>query len=238
MPTIEDHRRRIVEDGFAVAPRCLDATVVAELTELAESVRERGASVRRRGEVYAIRNLLDVLPSVAKVLDLPRVRRLVESILGPQAFLVRAILFDKNAGGNWLVPWHQDLSIAVQSRADVAGFGPWSIKAGVPHVRPPVAVLEQMLAVRLHLDPCGEANGPLRVIPGSHRAGLLTAAAIERWTAEHRQIACLVPAGGAVMMRPLLLHASSKATAARRRVLHFEFAATELPTPLEWRRAK
>ena len=46
---------------------------------------------------------------------------------------------------------------------------------------------------------------------------------------------CGVNAGGAVMMRPLLLHSSHKATdAARRRVIHLEFAAEPLPEPLQW----
>ena len=36
-------------------------------------------------------------------------------------------------------------------------------------------------------------------------------------------------------MRPLLVHASSPATVpSRRRVVHLEFAAAELPSPLEW----
>jgi hypothetical protein len=72
-----------------------------------------------------------------------------------------------------LFAWHQDRAIAVRDRVDVPGFGPWSVKAGLVHVEPPVDILERMLAVRLHLDDCGEDNGPLRVLPGSHAwAGL------------------------------------------------------------------
>jgi ectoine hydroxylase-related dioxygenase (phytanoyl-CoA dioxygenase family) len=81
---------------------------------------------------------------------------------------VRAIFFDKSSGSNWLVPWHQDLTIAVASKCEAPGFGPWSVKDGIPHVQPPDELLKQMIALRLHLDDCDASNGALRVIPGSH----------------------------------------------------------------------
>jgi ectoine hydroxylase-related dioxygenase (phytanoyl-CoA dioxygenase family) len=119
----------------------------------------------------------------------------------------------------------------VRARRDAEGFGAWSEKAGVMHVQPPAAILERMLTVRLHLDAGDEANAPLRVIPGSHSRGRLDAAAIAHLRETSTVVACLVPRGGALLMRPLLLHASS---ASRRRVVHLEFAAGELPAGLEW----
>ena len=131
--------------------------------------------------------------------------------------------------------WHQDLTIAVRERREVAGFGPWSTKAGIPHVQPPAEVLERKVTLRIHLDRCGPDNGPLRVVPGSHRGGRLDAAAI----ADHRQrvaeVSCLVDRGGVVILRPLLLHASSAALRpGHRRVIHLECAAEDLPGGLEW----
>jgi len=92
-----------------------------------------------------------------------------------------------------------------------------------------------MITVRLHLDDCGPEHGPLRVIPDSHREGRLDREAITRWreTVPTEEITCR--AGDALLMRPLLLHASSKATRPKhRRVLHVEYAAEELPGGLEW----
>jgi hypothetical protein len=44
-----------------------------------------------------------------------------------------------------------------------------------------------------------------------------------------------VKSGGAVVMRPLLLHSSTTAATPRhRRVLHFEYAAVDLPRGLKW----
>ncbi len=70
--------------------------------------------------------------------------------------------------------WHQDVTNAVQERIETEGYGPWSIKADVLHVQPPAEVLEHMISVRLHLDPCGEENGALRVLSGSHTSGRIS----------------------------------------------------------------
>ena len=156
-------------------------------------------------------------------------------VLGSACFPVRAIYFDKTQGANWKVPWHQDLTIAVKERREAPGFGPWSRKDGVDHVQPPMALLERMVAVRWHLDDCGAGNGPLRVLPGSHRQGRLTAAAIQAWSAREESVTCIVERGGLLVMRPLLLHASSPATVpCHRRVVHIEYAAEPLPSGLEW----
>jgi ectoine hydroxylase-related dioxygenase (phytanoyl-CoA dioxygenase family) len=180
------------------------------------------------------RNLLDHA-EVRQLAAHPAVRALARSVIGPSAFAVRALLFDKTPGANWKVIWHQDLTIATTLRADVPGFGPWTEKAGVPHVQPPIAVLEAMVAIRLHLDPCASENGPVRVLDGTHRLGRLTAAAIEELRAKHPPRDCLVEEGGVLAFRPLLLHASGPSmTPSHRRVIHIEYTAQELPSPLAW----
>lgn len=220
---------KLTGDGFAVVSNVLDETA----TDALRAALENTAGVRRGG----VRNLLE-RKEIWMLAASDAVRRLVKPILGADAFAVRGILFDKTPDANWLVPWHQDLTIAVRDRRDVRGFGAWSQKAGVPHVQPPVAVLETMLTIRLHLDDCGVDNGPLRVLPGSHQSGRLTAAQIADCRAQIAEVVCPVPLGGALLMRPLLLHASSPALLpARRRVVHLEFAANALPGGLEWQRA-
>jgi ectoine hydroxylase-related dioxygenase (phytanoyl-CoA dioxygenase family) len=222
------------EHGFALVPYVVDADAVRALLAALDDADE-AEGVRPRESVYAIRNLLEVVPAVAALAKSPEVRALVEPVLGPGAFAVRGILFDKTPDANWKVAWHQDLTIAVRERREVEGFGPWSEKAGIVHVQPPAAVLERMITVRLHLDPCGPENGPVQVIPGSHRAGRLSAEVVQRWRAGRDAVPTCIGAGGALLMRPLLLHASSPSTVpAHRRVIHLEFAADALPGGLEW----
>jgi ectoine hydroxylase-related dioxygenase (phytanoyl-CoA dioxygenase family) len=221
-------------DGFALVPGAVSPAVVHVLLAALDAPGG-GEGVRRRENVYAIRNLLEAVPAVRELARSAEVRGLVEPVLGRGAFAVRGILFDKTPDANWKVAWHQDLTIAVRERQEVDGFGPWSDKAGVVHVQPPAAVLERMVTVRLSLDDCGPENGPVCVIPGSHAHGRLSPGEVQRRRVSEDAVPTCLPAGGALLMRPLLLHASSPSTSpAHRRVVHLEFAAGELPGGLDW----
>jgi ectoine hydroxylase-related dioxygenase (phytanoyl-CoA dioxygenase family) len=232
-------KTQFFNQGFAIVNQCLPLEVVDRIIERVEVARKRveaQESVSNTSGVYALRNLTDAVPEVITLLSLPEVVSLVTAILGDGAFLVRSTLFDKTDGANWGVFWHQDLSIAVKERHDVEGYRAWTRKAGVPCVQPPTDMMSHILAVRLHLDDCNADNGALKVLPGSHRHQQLTSDRIEQIAAGDKAVICEVPVGGAVLMNPLLLHASSPMnTAGHRRVIHFEFAAIELPPPLEWR---
>ena len=212
--------------GFSFAHGVLSADEMRELISLLGPVSSAG----RRG--------LLALPAIAELARSARVLELVRPHLPSEPFPVRVIYFDKSPEMNWLVPWHQDLTLALRARAEVPGFGPWSVKDGIPHVQPPIELLQQMLTVRLHLDDADENNGALRVLPGSHRFGRLDAAQIQALRDEHADFLCAASAGDALLMRPLLLHASSRSNSDRhRRILHIEYASFALPSGLEWNEA-
>jgi len=186
------------------------------------------------GHRGGVRNLLDV-PTMRELAESSPVRGQVEAVLGKDARAVRGILFDKTENANWKVPWHQDVTIAVNRRVDADGFGPWSQKEGVLHVQPPASVLEKMVSIRFHLDDCPEENGALRVIPGSHLNGKLLEREIQSLAERSLVVTCAMRRGGALLMRPLLLHASSASSVpSHRRVIHVEYAITSLPNGLEW----
>ena len=223
----------VEKDGYAVQENILSARQIAELIDSIER-RQNGEELLRQGRMFAVRNLLD-LPEIRGLAESEPVLKLARTVIGNGAFPVRGILFDKIPEANWKVPWHQDVTIAVQERIDVEGFGPWSTKAGITHVQPPAAVLERMISVRLHLDPCDESNGALQVIPGSHRSGRIEEKEIPSILAKSQAHVCSVERGGALLIRPLLLHASSASqTPAHRRVIHLDFASDPLPFPLKW----
>jgi ectoine hydroxylase-related dioxygenase (phytanoyl-CoA dioxygenase family) len=215
------HLKDVEENGFAIVPECLALHVVEDLC------------IQLGDTKHAQRNLLRV-PEVRSLAVSEPVKQLVGAFFSKECFAVRGMLFNKTSASNWKVVWHQDKTIAVRERQNVANFGPWSTKAGVPHVQPPSSVMAMMLAVRLHLDESHEDNGPLRVIPGSHRAGNLSAEEIAIWR-QRPSVVCTVPKGGAILMRPLLVHASSSSLKPEtRRVIHLEFAGDELPHGLDW----
>lgn len=213
--------RKIAKEGFAIVASCFDNQAVERLTADLDETK------------YAQRNLLSV-PSVRELARSEPVRGLITPVLGPDCFAVRGILFNKSRTANWKVVWHQDLTIAVRERREVSGFGPWTVKAGVLHVQPPAEVMQRLLAIRIHLDESGPDNGPLRVIPGSHKEGRLSPEQIANWRRKEC-FTCIIPRGGALLMRPLLLHASSACMVPKaRRVIHLDFAADGLPEGLQW----
>ena len=154
------------ENGFVWQRQFADKECLAHLLSATAAASVDSA---RAG----VRDLLQRSPEIAGFAACEAVAHLVNPLLGGKAFAVRAILFDKTPEANWRVAWHQDMTIAVSEKRDVPGFGPWSMKDGVPHTHAPVSLLERMLTLRLHLDDCEESNGVLRVIPGSHRQGKL-----------------------------------------------------------------
>ena len=164
-------------------------------------------------------------PAVTALARDPRMLEVARQFLHTEPFPFRATLFDKSAQSNWLVVWHQDTALPLRERREVAGWGPWSVKGGVTYAHAPAAALSRVIALRMHLDDSGADNGPLRVLPSTHTLGLLGDDAIAEIARATNPVDCLVDAGGVIAMRPLLLHASSKARSDRpRRVIHIEYA--------------
>jgi len=162
----------------------------------------------------------------------------LSTLIGAEDVAVQCTYFEKSASRNWLVPIHQDLSVPVAARVPDPRLAGWSLKEGALFVQAPAELLQRMVAVRLHLDACTAQDGPLRVVPGSHRLGVIDAEAAPRVRRETPEVNCVAAAGAALVLRPLLLHASSKASGeSRRRVLHFLFGPAEPPNGLRWQHA-
>ena len=213
-------RPALESSGFEIVPQVLNPSDVEDLR----------ASVP---ETYGTRSLLE-LSFVRDLAQSTAVRTLISSAIGRDCFAVRGLFFDKTEIANWKVSWHQDRVIAVRERRDADGFLLWTNKSGIGHVQPPADLLARMVAIRLHLDDSTDENGPLRVIPGSHRSGFISEAELEQWKGRP-VVTCTCKAGDAIVMRPLLLHASSPAIKPfPRRVIHLEFAAEQLPGGLKW----
>ena len=173
-----------------------------------------------------VRNTLCV-PAVRELAENPDLVALAATFIGEQPIPFRATLFDKSALSNWLVAWHQDTALPVRQRIDEGTWGPWSMKGGVLHAIAPASALAMVVALRVHLDDSTPANGPLRVLPGTHAIGVLTNGEIQRMAATITPVTCVASAGGVVAMRPLVVHASSKASDNEpRRVLHIEYATS------------
>jgi hypothetical protein len=213
---------RFQPDGFEVLPGVLDAAQCAKLIEQLPPISGAGSrSLLAQPWCAELAAQLLAFPALAHILPAGHIA-------------VQCTLFEKSASINWLVPVHQDLNIPVRERTDSKDMRGWSLKEDGWYVQPPLAILEQMVAVRLHLDDCGVDDGPLYVVPGSHSQGVISPQNAAALRVGER--ACLAQAGDVLAMKPLLLHRSSKSSgASRRRVLHFLFGPASMPQGIEWR---
>ena len=211
-----------MEAGYAIYPEVFSGV---EMDALSATLDALPLERSRAGA----RHLMRHVPVVAFAND-PRLLALATPWLGVTARPFRATLFDKSPDANWLAAWHQDTALPLRERVDAAGWGPWSEKQGVWYAHAPASALSRMLALRVHIDESNDDNGPLRVIPGSHAAGVLSDEGVSTTAARDAPVTCVVGRGGVVAMRPLIVHASSKARSDRaRRVLHIEYAPTLEP---------
>jgi ectoine hydroxylase-related dioxygenase (phytanoyl-CoA dioxygenase family) len=227
--TIAQIQQNITNRGYHISPNLIDRTLTHQLIQ-AIATQINSDNLKPHG----IRNLLTLVSAVRELANSEIVLPIVQTILGSNAKVVRGIFFDKTPEANWKVPWHQDLTIALQQKIELPGYSAWSIKAGIHHGQPPLKILEQMLTVRIHLDAADESNGALRVIPGSHRSGKIPQPEISHHT--NFSITCCVNSGDTLLMRPLLLHASSPANSPNhRRVIHLEYCSADLPVELNWK---
>lgn len=207
----------IRERGYAAIPEVLRQR---KSDDLLWELKRANLPRSKAGMRHAMR-----VPAIAEVARAAALLGIAQQILGEEAFPFRATLFHKSPAANWLVMWHQDTAMPLKERREMTGWGPWSVKNGVQYAHAPASALQQVIALRVHLDDSTNENGPLRVLPGTHMLGVLTDEEIHDLSQKVAQAECLVPCGGVLAMRPLIVHASSKAqNEMPRRVLHIEYS--------------
>jgi len=224
-------RARLERDGFCLLPSVFTLQECDALIETVTQTVHASASKNLSG-MFAIRRLLHEVPGLRVLLD-GKLQRLLSFCTNENYFLVKSVWFDKPERSNWFVAWHQDLSISVDRKIELPGFGPWTSKPEQFGVQPPRAILENIVTLRIHLDDCDETNGALHVLPGSHRDGIVRRNELRFEEMQPRL--CCAAKGDVLLMKPLLFHASSRAASGkRRRVIHLECASLELPPGLGW----
>lgn len=216
--------------GVGVVRQLVDAPWLARAMPILDDLLDWPHSPRP-----GARRAIDRRPELIDLIRAGPVQTLMESLCGPDVMVIRSIAFDKTPDSNWAVAWHQDATIAVRERIELPHFGPWSIKAGEHHCQPPRELLDRIITLRIHLDPCAADNGPLRVIPGSHMDGLVSDDQVDHIAASTPFEELHAAPGDAVVMHPHVVHSSPRAiNPGRRRVLHLDCTSAALPGGLQW----
>lgn len=214
------------QKGFAIAENIYSDAEVKLITDHIQRIHGTTTSP-------GIRRFLQITPGLQDLLFNSSLKTLLTEI-APKHFVVNSIYFDKPPGSNWFVSFHRDQTIYVKQKTDAFGFKNWTQKDGGFGVQPPAEYLGDMVTIRIHLDEADETNGALKVIPHTHSEASVRPIVASSFS-ESDSVLCPVKAGGVMLMKPLLFHASSKSTSDKpRRVIHLELCSLELPEGMEW----
>lgn len=228
-----DYKNDIEEKGFTVIPDIFSNNEIDTIITNIENTEKNNTSFRKSAGLFAIRHFLNEIPQAQALILNEKLKQIINELFGNDYFIVKSIYFDKPQNSNWFVSYHQDLTISTDKKSEIEGYGPWTTKNNLFAVQPPIAVLQNIYTVRIHLDDTDENNGALKVVPGSHNKEIYRPETIN-WDVE-TATTCPVTKGGIMIMKPLLLHSSSRTTNGnQRRVIHIEFASTKLAEPLNW----
>jgi ectoine hydroxylase-related dioxygenase (phytanoyl-CoA dioxygenase family) len=231
MPATAVLKKKLGEDGFAITGEVFSPAAINQLLQVIAATSHQKETFRKTRDLFAIRQFIKEVPAAAACIFTASFKSLLKEIIGDGYFVVKSIYFDKPPASNWFVSFHQDLTISVDKKIQLPGFGPWTVKQDQFAVQPPVQLLNDNFTARIHLDTTTEANGALKVIPGSHQHGIVrpeTADLSDPFT-------CEVLKGAVMFMKPLLLHASGRTVNNEsRRVIHIEFSRLQLPGQLQW----
>lgn len=231
--TMTDYKNELAVNGYAIVDAIYTEEEVENILAIIDKVDSNKETFRKSTDLFAIRQFMREVPDIAELIFNQQLKSLIKQLLGDDYFLVKSIYFDKPEASNWYVAYHQDLTISVDQKATIDGFGPWTVKQNQFAVQPPLPILENVVTMRIHLDDTGQANGALKVVPKSHLKQVYRPENIN-WTIESEAI-CDVKKGELMLMKPLLLHSSNRTTNGnKRRVVHLEFSNCELPAGLNW----
>ncbi|MEJ1237277.1 WYL domain-containing protein [Chryseolinea sp. T2] len=228
--TLSHHVQKLLYKGFSIISYVFTKREVNGMKSAIDAYLKIAG---KNEQAHSIRGLIQKVPQLKQLVFNVNLLKILDNI-DPKLFLTKVLYFDKTQESNWYVTWHQDTVINVKGRVQAEGFTGWTKKEDATGVIPPDEYLSHMITVRIHLDDADEDNGALKVLPGSHKKRL-TNDEISLITQNSISHICEVKAGGIQLMKPLILHASSKAVNQKhRRVIHLEFSPRDLPGKMEW----
>jgi ectoine hydroxylase-related dioxygenase (phytanoyl-CoA dioxygenase family) len=230
---MQKYLNELKDKGYTIIPDVFSNAECDEILSQIEQSDTNKNTFRKSAGLFAVRQFLKEVPTTQDIIFNNNLNTIIRVLFGSDFFVTKSIYFDKPAQSNWFVSYHQDLTISVDKKLELQGYGPWTVKQNQFAVQPPLAIQENNFTVRIHLDDTDENNGALKVIPGSHQKGIYRPETID-WNNETEDI-CKVDKGGIMIMRPLLLHSSGRTVNSdKRRVVHIEFSNQSLPEGLNW----
>ena len=177
---------------------------------------ERGHTAERPA-LRRVNSPQEVSAAYFEVMAQSRLTDIIADLIGPNVKFHHAKINSKLPGAATAVKWHQDFSFTPHSNDDLC-------------------------TALLFVDEVTDHNGPLEVLPGSHRgaihslwhAGTFTGAIDDAVAADcqARAVRCVGPAGAVCLMHTRLLHGSAPNRSASPRTLYICVYTAEDALPL------
>lgn len=220
------------DNGFSIIPDVFDSKEIQNIVEIIEKEKKENPNFRKSQDLFVIRTFIKEIPALQAIVLNNKIRNLLKHF-GENYQLVKSIYFDKPPKANWLVAWHQDLTISIKEKLEIQGFKNWLKKSTYFSVEPPQPYLDNIITLRIHLDNCTQENGALRVLANTHKR-------IQKQKDLSTQVfdsvqTCEAKKGAILAMKPLIWHSSRRSeNEAKRRIIHLEFSNLDLPENLDW----
>ena len=221
MNNFKQNKKELEEKGYSITKTFFNDNELTNVIGLIEN----------NNPDFSERQLLNKIPQLQKIIFQNKsFRKLFDFLCQKNYFLSKSIYFNKPSKSNWFVSYHQDLSISVIEKIEDDKFSNWTNKKGQLGVIPPLNILENTITFRIHLDKTNSTNGCLKVIPNTHKRGIIRVDKEFNKDNEEKEFYCNVEKGALMLMKPLLLHSSQKSVSENdRRVIHLEFCNQEIP---------
>ena len=117
-------KEEVSENGFAVMNDFFTGKEIEHLLEAISQVDTSKPTIRKTTDLFAIRQFLKEVQQAAEIIFNKRLTTTIAEIFGNDFFVVKSIYFDKPESSNWFVAYHQDLTISVDKKIELEGFGP------------------------------------------------------------------------------------------------------------------
>lgn len=221
---------KLYHEGFCTIPHVYTPKEVRRMKKLIyDYCRDNGYPKRD----MRVGTLLKRIPELKKVIFNANLLKILNAI-DPRLFLIRSVFTERVVPGDWDSFWHQDMFINATEKVDDKAFTGWEKKTDGYVAVAPEHYLHNAVTVRIHLDDAEESNGAMKVIPGSHQRKLLDEE-MALLTRNSAAVICDMKACGIQIMKPLLVHATSRGISPKaRRVIHLEFNMRDLPEGTDW----
>src|SRR5258708_13940621 len=130
------HLQNISDKGFTVIEDVYSGIEIDGLVNTINNIDTSNPTFRKSADLFAIRQFLKEIPEINQKIFTDNLNTIICGLFGDDYFVVKSIYFDKPEESNWFVAYHQDLTVSVDKKVDLPGYGSYTNKHNQFAVKP------------------------------------------------------------------------------------------------------